>query len=196
METLPNADDIAIIVLLLAGFSQSVGQSIILFVNQVKPLRFLLSLVLSAILFVFSYSFWMVSTALVSSLVFRQAIDFKVVYHTVGLATAPQLLSFLIAMPYFGVPIQVILSLWTLLAFVQGFANSSGFGVWQAFWCGFLGWVMLQILQRTIGRPIAALGAWLADTTAGTHLVTDLRGLETLLETGLQGHTNSQGDKG
>jgi hypothetical protein len=36
----------------------------------------------------------------------------------------------------------------------------------------------------------------LADTTAGTHLVTDLRGLETLLETGLQGHTNSQGDKG
>jgi len=194
MEGLPNANKIALHVLLLAGFSQAIGQSIVLFLNRVKPVRFALSLVLSAVLFVFSYGFWIASTWFVSQVLFREAVDYTVVYHTVGLATAPQILSFLIAMPYFGVPIQMVLSLWALLAFVRGFALATGLGVWSAFWCGLLGWLMLQILQRTIGRPIAALGSWLSNTTAGTRLVTDLRGLETLLESGLQGSTkDSQG---
>jgi len=190
MAELPNANRIALSVLLLAGFSQAIGQSIILFLNQVKPVRFALSLVLSAVLFVFSYGFWIASTWFVSQVLFREAVNYASVYHTVGLAAAPQILSFLVAMPYFGVPIQMVLSLWALLAFVRGFTFATGLGLWSAFWCGLLGWLMLQILQRTIGRPIAALGSWLSNTTAGTHLVTDLRGLETLLESGLQGSTN------
>jgi hypothetical protein len=192
MTTLPNADEIAIQVLLLAGLSQAIGQSIILFVNRVKPLRFVLSLVISAILFVFSYGFWIWSTWLVGRVLFRQSLDYEVVYHTIGLATTPQLFSFLVAMPYFGVPIQVLLSLWTLLAFVLGFNTATGFGPWQAFSCSVLGWLVWQILQRTIGKPIATLGSWLSNTAAGTHLVTNLRGLENLLETGLQDNANHQ----
>jgi len=188
----PDADKIAIMVLFLAGFSEAIGQSIILFLNQVKPVRFMLSVLLSAILFIFSYGFWIWSTWMVSRLLLQETVDYAVVFRTVGLAAAPQILSFLIAMPYFGVPIQVVLSLWALLAFVRGFNVATGFGVWEAFWCGLLGWLMLQVLQRTIGRPIAALGSWLSNTTAGTHLVTDLRGLESLLENGLQGSTHHQ----
>lgn len=195
MADLPNANQIAIQVLLLAGFSQAVGQGLILFVNRVKPVRFGLSLCLGAILFVFSYGFWIGSTFLISRLLFQQALDFREVYHTVGLATAPQILSFLIALPYFGVPIQIGLALWALLVFVQGFSVSTGFGLWQSFICGLLGWIFLQILQRTLGRPIGALGTWLSNTTAGTHLVTDLQGIETLLETGLQGDVSYQGNR-
>jgi hypothetical protein len=193
MADLPNANQIAIQVLLLAGFSQSVGQGLILFVNRVKPIRFFLSLCLGAVLFVFSYGFWIVSTLFVSQVIFQQSLDLRLVYHTVGLATAPQLLSFLIALPYFGVPIQIFLALWVLLVFVQGFSISTGLGLWPSFISGLLGWVFLQILQRTIGRPIGALGSWLSNTTAGTHLVTDLQGIETLLETGLQRDANYQG---
>lgn len=192
MARLPQGNSVAITILLLAGFSQAIGQSIVLFLNRVKPLRFALSLLLAAILFVFSYGFWIWSTWLVSRIVFHQMVDYQTIYRTVGLATAPQMLSFLIALPYFGVPIQVLLSLWTLLAFVQGFHIATGFSLWQAFGCSGLGWLVLQILQRTIGRPIAAFGTWLSNTTAGAPLVTDLRGLETLLETGLQNHANHQ----
>lgn len=192
MASLPDASKVAIKVLLLAGFSQAIGQSIILFINRVKPLRFFLSLLLSAILFVFSYGFWIWSTWLVTRVLFRQPVDYQVVYYTIGLATAPQILSFLIAMPYLGVPIQILLSLWSLLAFVQGFHIAIGLDVWQAFACSVLGWFVLQILQRTIGRPLLLLGNWLSNTAAGTHLVTDLRGLETLLETGLQSNTTNQ----
>jgi hypothetical protein len=195
MADLPNANQITIQVLLLVGFSQAVGQGLILFVNRVKPIRFALSLGLGAILFVFSYGFWIWITFLVSRLLFQQPLDFREVYHTVGLATAPQLLSFLIALPYFGVPVQIVLALWALLVFVQGFSISTGFGLWQSFLCGLLGWLCLQLLQRTIGRPIGALGSWLSNTTAGTHLVTDLQGVENLLETGLQGDAHYQGNQ-
>ena len=195
MQALSNANQIAIQVLFLAGFSQAIGQGIILFVNRVKPVRFVLSLCMAAILFVFSYGFWIWSTFLVSRVLFQQTLNFRAVYHTIGLATAPQLLSFLIALPYFGVPIRVVLALWALLVFVQGFSLSTGLGVWQSFTCGLLGWVFLQILQRTIGRPISALGGWLSNATAGTQLVTDLRGIETLLETGLQDNANSSDRK-
>lgn len=193
MADLPNANQIAIQVLLLAGFSQSVGQGLILFVNRVKPIRFLLSLCLGAVLFVFSYGFWIVSTLLVSQVIFQQSLDLRLVYHTVGLATAPQLLSFLIALPYFGVPIQIFLALWALLVFVQGFSVSTGLGLWPAFVSGLLGWIFLQILQRTLGRPVRALGTWLSNTAAGTPLVTDLQGIETLLETGLRDDSHYQG---
>lgn len=194
MADLPNANQIAIQVLLLAGFSQSVGQGLILFVNRVKPIRFLLSLCLGAILFVFSYGFWIASTLFISQIIFQKNLDLRSVYHAVGLATAPQLLSFLIALPYFGVPIQIFLALWALLVFVQGFSVSTGLGLWPSFVSGLLGWVFLQILQRTLGRPVRAFGTWLSNTTAGTPLVTDLQGIETLLEVGLQ-HDSHYQDK-
>lgn len=192
MADLPNANLFALKVLLLAGLSQAIGQSIILFLNRVKPLRFVLSVFLAAIIFALSYGFWMGSTWLVSRVLFQQPLAYREVYHTIALAAAPQILSFLIAMPYFGVPIQIILSLWALLAFVRGFTVATGFDLWSAFWCGVLGWFVLQGLQRTVGRPIAALGTWLSNTAAGTHLVTDLRGLETLLESGLNSNPNHQ----
>jgi hypothetical protein len=195
MAELPNANQIAIQVLLLVGLSQTIGQGIILFINRVKPVRFALSLGLGTILFVFSYGFWIASTFFVSRVLFQMPLDFREVYQTVGLATAPQLLSCLIALPYLGVPIQIVLALWALLVFVQGFSISTGFGLWQSFTCGLLGWVFLQLLQRTIGRPIATLGSWLSNRTAGTDLVTDLRGIETLLETGLQGDATPQGGR-
>lgn len=186
MTRLPEANSIAITVLLLAGVSQAIGQSIILFVNRVKPIRFLLSILMSGFLFVFSYGFWIWSTWLIYKILFQTTIDYPSVYHVLGLAAAPQIFSFLIALPYFGVPLQILLSLWSLLAFVNGFAAIASTGLWGAFWCGVLGWFVLQVLQRTIGRPIAALGTWLSNRTAGAPLVTNLRDLEGLLETGLQ----------
>ncbi len=192
IQTAPNGDRIALQVLLLAGFSQAIGQGIVLFVNQVKPLRFFLSLILSAILFAISYAVWVWSTWLISQIFLGQVVEFQIVYRTIGLAAAPQILSFLIAMPYFGVPIQVMLSMWALFALVQGFNAATGFGIWSAFGCSILGWLLLQIFQRTIGRPIAKLGSWLSNTTAGTSLVTNLRDLETVLEQGLQTTSSSE----
>jgi hypothetical protein len=44
--------------------------------------------------------------------------------------------------------------------------------------------VVFQIMQRTIGRPAEALGQWIADSVAGTTLVTNIQGLEQIIQSG------------
>jgi hypothetical protein len=182
MESFPQGNRWIFILLLLVGLSNALAQAIVLFINRVSKLRFVLCLLISALLFAFSYLFWILSVWAVSNLLFRVDTSFGVVYRTLGLATAPLLLSFFIAIPYLGVPVQILLSLWNLLAFVRGFSISAGLTLWQVFWCSIIGWFVLQIAQRSIGKPVATFGKWLSNTAAGTYLVTDLRQLEETLQ--------------
>ncbi len=48
---LPHGSTVAAIIVLAAGLSQEIAQSIILFINQVKPIRFIFSSLLNAVLF-------------------------------------------------------------------------------------------------------------------------------------------------
>ncbi|OKH54767.1 hypothetical protein NIES2101_06265 [Calothrix sp. HK-06] len=184
METFPQGNRSIFILLLLVGLSNALAQAIVLFVNRVSRLRFVLCLLISALLFAFSYLFWVLSVWGVSNLLFRADVQFSVVYRTLGLATAPLLLSFFIALPYLGIPVQILLSLWNLLAFVRGFSITASLTLWQVFWCGIIGWFVLQVAQRSIGRPLASFSKWLSNSAAGTYLVTDLRQLEETLQTG------------
>lgn len=182
IQTHPHGDQIAIAVVFGAGLSQAIGQSIILFINRVKPFRFVLSLLLAAFLFAISYIFWVGSTWLAQHVLFNQEASPISLARTLGLAYAPQLGEFLVALPYFGVPISIVLSIWSFLAFLTGITSILHITYWQAAACGLLGWIVLQVLQRTIGRPIALLGQWLSNTTAGVKLITNLRDLETIVE--------------
>ncbi|MBL1173544.1 hypothetical protein [Pantanalinema sp. GBBB05] len=182
INQLPRGLEVALGVTLVAGLSQAIGQGIILFVNRVKPLRFMLSLVISAILFGFGWIFWALSTWIACNVLFRLNPSLITVGQSLGLSYAPQIFSFFIALPYLGVPISIALSIWSFLAFLTAMRTTLGLGLWQAFWCGVLGWVMLQILQRTIGRPVARAGQWLANQAAGVTLVTDLKELERLVQ--------------
>lgn len=186
IQTLPFGTRAALYVVLGAGFSQAFGQGVVLFINRVKPFRFILSLVIASILFAFGYVFWTISTWLACYLLFRGSISFFAIARTLGLAYAPLLLSFFVALPYIGVPLSVLLSIWSFLASLTGLKVVLGFGVWQAFWCSALGWAVFEVLQRTIGRPVAAVGRWVANTAAGVKLVTNLEELEQIVETGVQ----------
>ncbi len=186
IQMLPFSTRTALYIVLLAGFSQAIGQGIVLFINRVKPLRFVLSLLIASILFAFGYIFWTLSTWLASNLLFGWDTSFLVVARTLGLAYAPLMLSFFVALPYLGVPVSVLLSLWSFLTFLTGLKVALGIGVWQAFWCSALGWAVFEVSQRTIGRPVAVAGRWLANTAAGVNLVTNLRDLEQIVETGVQ----------
>jgi hypothetical protein len=186
IQALPLASRGALYIVLLAGLSQAIGQSIILFANRVKPIRFLLSLVIASILFLISYFFWATSTWAVKNVLFPPAISLESVYRTLGYAYAPQLFSFLVALPYFGVPISVGLSIWSLLALLVGLSISLRLTIEQAFICGVLGWIVLEVLQRTIGRPISAIGQRLSNKVAGVELMTDLKQVEKIVQSGFQ----------
>ncbi|MEC4986666.1 MAG: hypothetical protein SAJ37_02940 [Oscillatoria sp. PMC 1068.18] len=183
IQTLPLNNLTALLFALIAGFSQAVGQAIVLFINRVKPLRFLLSLLIAALLYVFSYIFWALSTWIAAIILFAKYPSVVFIARTLGLAYAPLSFSFLVALPYLGIPISVILSVWSFLAFLTGL-KALGLGIWQAFFCAALGWAVFQLSQRTIGRPITWLGNWLENSVAGVKLVTDLKAIEEVVETG------------
>ena len=190
-ETFSSIDDLplgliaSILVVLLAGLSQTLGQSVMLFVNRVQPLRFLLSVAIAAVLFLFNYNFWVLSTWLVAGWLFDVNLSPIAIVKTLGFSYAPLLLGFLMVIPYFGMPILIVLSIWTLMAIATGLGAISPLGIWQAFECCLGGWLVLQLSQRVFGRAIASITNRIVDWAAGIELITEPNYLERMLYNGL-----------
>lgn len=176
--------NIAFLIVLAAGLSQAIGQSFVLFVNRVKPWRFVLCLVIATLLFAFTYFFWVWSIWLVGRFVFRVDWQLVVLMRWVAISYAPQLFGFLVALPYFGIPLSVVISIWSLLSLVVGLQYLNSLTVWNALVCTGLGWIVLQLLQRTAGRPLIAWGRSLQNFSAGTNLITDRQSLRRMIEEG------------
>jgi hypothetical protein len=184
---LPHGWIVAAIIVLAAGLSQEIAQSIILFINQVKPVRFVFSLLLNAILFTAGYLFLVVSTWAIGFIPGLVQVPFLVLAIAIALGYAPLIFSFLGSLPYLGIPILSLLSVWHLLALVVGLATITELEISQAFGYVALGWLVLQVLQRTVGQPIANLGRWLMDVTAGVKLIRSQRELINFVSTGKRG---------
>jgi hypothetical protein len=173
-----------VLIALLAALSQGIGHAFVLFVNRVTPIRFALSLVVEAVLLVVGFLFWALSTWLVARLAFGAAVAPSAIVLALGVAHAPQLLAFLGALPYIGVPWLSLLSLWTAIAFVAALVEVAGLGSWQAFAALLGGWLVMLLLQRRAGQPLMRLGRGLLNRTAGVDLVHNRRAVRDLLATG------------
>ncbi|MGA9380057.1 MAG: CAAX protease [Phormidium sp.] len=183
--SLPEGRTIVILVVLIAGLSLAIGQSIILFINRVKPIRFFFSLLLNGILFVFGFLFLVFSTWLTGWLPGFVQVSSSDLIRALGLSYSPLMFSFLGALPYLGVPILHLLSVWHLLAMVTGVSASAQVSGANAFAHVAFGWFTLQLLQATIGQPIAKLGQQLTQKVAGVDLVNKRSELAEIAQSGL-----------
>jgi hypothetical protein len=161
---------IALIVVGLACLSQALGQSLVLFINQVRPRRFILAMMASVIGYMGGYALWLVSVWVVGVYAFGAEVSWMAVAAAVGLAYAPQLLAFFELTPFLGSPFALLLSLWTLLAIVIAVRAGFGLETWQAVATSGLGWLLLQAWRRTVGAPVYALGHWIEERAAGVPL--------------------------
>ncbi|MFH7244164.1 MAG: CAAX protease [Spirulina sp.] len=168
-------------VVFLAGFSQAVAQSIILFVNQVRPLRFVISLVLAALLFVVGYGTWAFSIWLASAWLLNAPLSLRVITQSLTLGYLPLTLSFLGALPYLGLPILRLLAVWSLLLVVASFELLAHLSTPLVVAHVGLGWVVMLVLQQTVGQPLVNFGHWLTNKVAGVQLVVDQNQLRTLI---------------
>ena len=176
----------AFTIVFIAGVSQSLSQIVVLFINQVRPVRFVLSLLISALFFTIGYGFWALSLWSVLNLSFAEYLPFNTVLRTVGFSYAPLMLGVLVMFPYFGNAFFLGLSIWTLLAVVVGIEVITPLGRWEAFESAALGWVAVQLLQKTVGQPIASLGQWITNWVAGEELITNRMRLAQELYAGLR----------
>lgn len=172
----------ALLTVLLAGVSTALGQSVVLFINQVSPRRFGFTVLVSSALYLFNYLVWALSLWGIGHWLFGSSVPLEQAVRTVGLGYAPLLFSFLVFVPFFGVGLGSLLSLWSLLAIVVGAQVGLELPLWQAALCGGLGWLVLQTMQRTVGRPLVPLSRWLRSRAAGVERIREVLGTEDLVE--------------
>lgn len=174
---------VALAVVALASFSEAVGQSVVLFINRVRPVRFVLSLGISTLSNLFGYLLWTVTVWLLARYVFGVQTPLLMIASAVGLAYAPQILSIIELTPWLGGGITVVLTLWSAAAVVVAVEAGAGLSLWQAVGASALGWAAIQLFRQSLGRPIYRLGAWLKRRVAGAPLTMTLADLRQLSHT-------------
>lgn len=148
----PQGMWIALGVLLVAGASHAVGQSVALFAARVSPKRFAASLALGSASFALSVVVWGLVLAVLGWAFGRDPEPASVV-RVVGLAHAPRLLSFLILTPYFGSALSAALTTWTFLALATGARGAFDVGIDEALVAFALAWLVTEGLTRTVQGP-------------------------------------------
>lgn len=161
---------VALGVVSLAALSRSLGQSMVLLLNRVRPGRLGFALLLGALRCMAGYLLWSISIWLVGGYLFGPVLPLRTVASAVGLAYAPYLWSFFTLVPFFGPGLITLFSLWSLWAMVVAVRVGFGLAIWQAIVISGLGWLLIEIWQHTLGRPVEALWDWIEQQVAGEPL--------------------------
>ena len=162
--------ELAIFVVFMAGLSQAIGQSIVLFANKVSPKRFFLSLFINAFIYIFSFLFLVFSISFTVSMAFGIKQNLRTIVAVTGFAYAPFLLSFTSLAPYFGNFINLLLSLWNLAALIIAISIVFSLNGYQAVVSTLFAWLLIQLIRATIGRPIQSLSQAIRRFSAGKPL--------------------------
>ncbi|GAB4429466.1 MAG: hypothetical protein OHK0015_13470 [Chloroflexi bacterium OHK40] len=170
VEQYPESGRVVLAIAILGGVGLLIGQSVILFVNRVRPARFALSLLLNGIVFTISLAFWALAIWLVGRLVFPTDPPFTLVLRLVGLSAAPYVFGFLVLIPYLGEFVHRVLGIWSTVIAAGATAFSFRVGWWPAFLVVGAAWVVIWALTSTIGRPVLAARNRAWRTVTGTSM--------------------------
>jgi hypothetical protein len=157
----------SVVTILCAGLSVQLGQSVILLANRVKPPRFLLSILLGSFFYFLNVFVWSISIWVLGKTFFNAEVSFIQVINVMGIAQSPYLFGFLVFVPFLGIPISWVLSLYSLLAVVTGLEVVFNVSAPMALIASGIGWLVLQLFQRTVGQPITQLAQYVRTRVAG-----------------------------
>lgn len=166
VKTVPRA----LLIVLLAGLSEAVAQSVALFLNRVSPRRFVISLLVSAGIFTCGFLFYVLSIGFITSLLARTTQPTPLLIKSVSLAYAPLMLSFLTLIPYFGRAILIVLLGYHLIATVLAVKVTYTLSETEALLSVMAGALFFFLLRGTVGRPLTHLARSVRNRTAGVKL--------------------------
>jgi hypothetical protein len=156
----PNIDLLALVVLVLAMFSETVGQSVVLFLNQVRPRRFLISIIMAVLIAIAGIALWTLVTWILGLWLFKIEPTFRQVLIAVAIGQSPLIFGFAVLIPYFGLFIRLTLRVWVLLA-VTVALTALGIPVRQVLVISFGGWLVVEALNRLLDKPLDVVGDWI-----------------------------------
>jgi hypothetical protein len=152
---------VALLVLLVAGISLGVGQSVVLFANRVSPRGFAVSLAGGAFVVAAGAFLWAVSAWLIARLLFGVQMGLGDVYALICLGFAPAVFGFLVLLPYFGNWLFQIMRVYGLAIVLVGVGTVAGLGFWPALATTGLGWLIYETLTRVPLFDLDRMPLWL-----------------------------------
>jgi hypothetical protein len=164
----PGGGWVALAILFVAGVSDMLGQSVVLFANRVSPRRFWVSVLMSALVLAFSVVVWAISIWLVVRFIFALEGRLANIFILVALSQAPLVLSFLSLIPYLGNFFYQAVRVWSLLALVVAVKTVAGAVFWQGILACLLGWLFVQFIIHMPFLRLKAVDAWLWRVMTGT----------------------------
>lgn len=179
LEASPRGLPFAVAVLLLAGISRALGQSVVLFFNHVSPRWFVWALIVGAVEFTTSALVWMTVIRLPLALTVPAAPGFWLVAKVVGLGFAPRLLSVFELIPCAGPTLGRVLQVWTFLATVLGMAVLFDVPPWSPAVLAGIALLLEKLLIRLTGELPERVERWFWRLKSGRRrrfLPTDLVG--------------------
>lgn len=141
---------IAQTIVILAAISNILGNAVILLINRVGISMFVLALILNGISVLLGYYFWTFTIWKIGDRFKPRHVSYQELLVPIGFAYAPQVFNFLTLIPLLGIPIQLVLSVWSLLAVIvavrQGLDISN---FWAAVIC-LIGWPLIQFAVGSV----------------------------------------------
>lgn len=144
----PEAEKLAVAVLLTVGLSTAIGHSAVLFVNRVQRRRFLLSFAITAFTFMFGVLMLTFSIWLTVIILFDTNVLFSEVLIIISLSFSPFIFGIFIIIPYLGHILEYALRIWALLAALIGVFTIFDLSAFAALFSGVLGWLLFEIVSN------------------------------------------------
>ena len=147
-ENAPN-DSITIrvaqTIVILAAISHAIGSAVVFVISWTAIPILPLALLIDVLSVVVGYYFWTLTIRQISRLFGLNSPSYRELLIPIGFAYAPQVLNFLTLIPLLGHPLELVLSVWSLLAVIvavrQGLDIST---LWASVIC-LIGWPLIQI---------------------------------------------------
>ena len=114
----------ALWIVVLAGLSEAIAQSTVLFMSRVRPGRMVASLLVNALLLAFGYAFFVVGIEVVATRIFARPGMDGLAFKMIALTYAPLILAAVTLVPYFGRAVSIWLHAYHVLALVVAVAVS------------------------------------------------------------------------
>jgi hypothetical protein len=148
-ENARNTDrnrSIALMIVCLAALSHLLGSAVILLINGTTLIGLGIALILNGLVFIGGYYFWTFVVWKIGQ--WLKPIDptYQELLTPIGFSYAPQALNFLTLIPLLGRPIELLLSVWSLLAVIVAVRQGLDIRTRQAMLISVIGWVSLQTL--------------------------------------------------
>jgi hypothetical protein len=163
----------ALLIVLFAGVSEAIGQSVVLFANRVSPARFVVSLLMNAFLVAAGFAALVLCTWASFLLPDTRAVTLPVLTVAIALSYTPLMAGFLAALPYAGNAVMWALRVGQLVVMVTGVASAAHVALTLAAAHVAAGWGVKLGLRHVFGKQFARLQSGLMNAAAGTTLVAE-----------------------